>query len=68
MIERGKMKMHKNLVIRVLRDHPEDLKQCFPEPCPFSTAEEAIEALEKHPGTWIIDGVLSTENGEEATA
>ena len=59
------LKIHKRLLIYALTAHPEDLHSVFPEPCPFKTADEAIKALQEHPGTWIVDGVLSEDNGTE---
>jgi hypothetical protein len=50
------MRIHKNLVIKCLREHPEDLRQILGEQ--FATAEEAIVWLEKNPAEWIVNGVL----------
>lgn len=59
------VRIHKNLVIRALEAHPEDLKMVFPDG-PYATATEAIEALRAHPGTWIVDGVLSVNISDQA--
>lgn len=50
------MKMHKNLVILFLRDHPDELRAIFPDQ--FTDAAEAIRALEANPGQWFVGGVL----------
>jgi hypothetical protein len=50
------MRIHKNLVIRVLTDHPEDLAQVAPEW--KGTAAELIDALNAHPGQFFVRGVL----------
>ena len=52
------LRIHKNLVIRALREHPEDLEKITPS---FKTAAEAIAALEAHPGQWIVNGVLTVD-------
>lgn len=57
------LKMHKNLVILCLQNHPEDLDKIFADGR-FKTAAEAISALQAHPGEWIIGGVLSDNNCE----
>ena len=53
-------RIHKGLIIRALRAHPDCLAMAFPNG-EYRTAAEAIAALEAHPGTWIIDGKLTTE-------
>ncbi len=53
------MKMHKNILIAFLREHPEELKQVAPEWT--GTAEEMISAMEAHPAEWIVGGVLGGE-------
>lgn len=59
MIERDfkPMQIHKNLVIKCLQDHPEDLDKIF-HAGQFKTATEAIAALQEHPGEWIVGGFL----------
>lgn len=52
------MRVHKRLVINVLRAHPEDMNLVMPE-WP-GTAEEFIAELEARPGEWFVDGVLET--------
>jgi hypothetical protein len=51
------LKIHKGLVLRVLREHPEALREVFPDR--FETATEAIAALETANGEWFFDGVLT---------
>ena len=56
-IERTRtMKVHKNLVILMLRSHPEDREQLIPD-WP-GTVEEYIAELERRPGEYFIGGVL----------
>jgi hypothetical protein len=55
------MKIHKELVVGLLMAHPEDLATIFPDG-PYKTAQEAIEALRRHPGTWFVNGVLEDPN------
>ena len=62
-IERGPLKIHKNLVIRALTLNPKDCKRIAPS---FQTAEEAIAALKAHPGEWIVDGVLEDAKSEKS--
>lgn len=50
------MKMHKNVLINFLREHPEELAQVAPEW--KGTAAEMIAAMEAHPAEWIVGGVL----------
>jgi hypothetical protein len=59
-IERGKLVMHKNLVIRCLMDHPEDLPQITSSW--KGTAQELIDYLRDDPREWIVNGELSEEN------
>lgn len=62
------MWMHKRLVIQALELHPEDLSNIFPGGT-FTTAREAIEAMQEHKGEWFVDGRLLTEaeaNAERA--
>ena len=49
------MKYHKRLIIAGLRRYPEGLPKMMPE---FDTVEEAVAALEAHPGQWVVDGEL----------
>jgi hypothetical protein len=58
-MEREGLRIHKNLLIRVLREHPEDVGVVMPD---YKTAADAIAALEEHPGTWIVDGVLTVDS------
>jgi hypothetical protein len=46
---------HKNFIIEGLRRFPEELPKMMPE---YSSVEEAIKALEAHPGEWVVDGEL----------
>ena len=56
-IERRPLQIHKGLVIRLLREQPDQLADTMPGG-EFATAAEAIAWLEAQPGEWIIDGVL----------
>lgn len=47
--------VHKNLIIDALRRWPEDCAKFMPT---FNRAEDAIAALEAHPGEWIVNGEL----------
>lgn len=50
------LKVHKNLVILALRNHPEDMPNIAPD---FDgTVEEFIAALEADPCEWIVNGSL----------
>lgn len=57
MIERTEpIRIHKNLVIRCLHEHPEDLAQIAPD---FKgSAKEFIAALTADPREWIVGGEL----------
>lgn len=50
------MKIHKNVVIRFLLTHPEELSQLAPEWS--GTAEDLIAELERRPGQYFVGGVL----------
>lgn len=50
------MRIHKRIVIQVLRAHPEDLTKLAPEWS--GTAQEFIRELESRPGQYFIGGVL----------
>ena len=49
------MKYSKQFIINGLRRYPEQLPKMMPE---FKTVEEAVSALEAHPGKWVVDGEL----------
>lgn len=57
------LKIHKNLAIRALREHPEDFRKIIASD-EFSTAEEAIAAMEEHPAEWIVNGTLGGDESE----
>jgi len=60
MIERGqKTHVHKGAIIRCLNDNPADLAAIFPD-SRFSSAAQAIAALERCSGKWFVNGVLQT--------
>lgn len=61
-IERGSLRIHKRLVIRILQEEPERLSEIMPDW--DGTASEAVKALQQHSGTWIVDGVLTNESEE----
>lgn len=50
------MKVHKNLFIKLLTDHPEEVKKVWPD---FDgTSAEMIEMLKADPHEWFVDGKL----------
>lgn len=53
------LSIHKNLVIRAIESDPSGFRDIVG--ATFETAEEAIEAIREHEGTWIVDGQLRTE-------
>ena len=57
-IERTRpLSIHKHLVIRCLRQHPEDLAMV--SPTWTGTVEEFIAAVEADPHEWVVNGVLA---------
>lgn len=50
------MKLHKSIVIAVLRSHPEDRNILIPEW--KGTIEEYIQELENRPGQYFVGGQL----------
>lgn len=56
------MKVHKNLVARVLREHPEDFRQVVPDSF-TGTLEEYLAALEAAPGQYFVGGTLEGTEG-----
>lgn len=55
------MQIHKEVIIHALEKHPEDLRVYFPGSA-FKSVRDAIEALQHHPGEWIVDGILSVHD------
>ncbi len=60
------LSVHKNFLIMGLqgRDGEEVCKMMFTDGR-YKTAAEAIAALEAHPGEWVVDGFLRTEEEHE---
>lgn len=56
------MKVHKGLVLRVLREHPEDFREVVPETF-TGTLEEYLAALEAAPGQYFVGGTLEGTEG-----
>jgi hypothetical protein len=53
------MKVHKNIVIRVLLTHPEDL--ALLAPAWKGTVEELIDELKRRPGQYFVGGELEED-------
>lgn len=60
-------RMHKEVVIQLLRAHPEAFHAYVPDPR-ISTVEEAIAALEAYEGDYLPNGVLIPEGAELAAS
>lgn len=59
------MRMHKNVVIHFLEQHPEDLPNI--SPAWTGTAAEFIAALKADPREWIVGGALAEAPQPEAS-
>lgn len=58
------MSIHKTLILRVLRLHPEDLQQLLPGY--EGSVDDAIQEIAKHPGEWVCGGELLTTEERDA--
>lgn len=54
---RQKLKIHKNVIVKCLLLHPEDLRQI--SPTWDGTVEELIAELRADPREWIVSGELA---------